>query len=100
MAAVLYETNPYGANINPTSTSGLKLYNTATADRGDDSKLSLQVSESKKFLEAMRDDAAKFSWGKLTMKVTDADGDDRDILQDFQHVTITLVRVFTKRYLS
>ena len=91
----VFETNPFGANINPTTANGLKLYQAATAERDDADKVSLKVGEAKKFLECMRDDAAKFCWGKLT-RITRGTGTAAvtlDILEDFRHLDLDKVRL-------
>ena len=88
----VFETNPFAGNINPATTTGLKLYQSATADRSDESRLSLSIAKSSQFLDAMKADATKFSWGKLTSTIS-IEGSNRDILKDFKHVDVEKVRL-------
>jgi hypothetical protein len=87
-----FATNPFSANINPASTNGLKLYQAATATRSETQLLKTTITEAKTFLDAMKDDATKFAWGKLTALITDGD-EHRNILRDFRHLTVNKVRL-------
>ena len=70
MAATVFETNPFAMDINPATTNGLKLYQSATAKRDDSDKLHLSIPKATKFIEAMKADSDKFSWGKLTSTIS------------------------------
>lgn len=92
-------TTPYAGDINPGTSNGIKLYQAATADRDEDSKLTLKITTSKEFIDAMKDDATKFCWGILTaqIKVPPGGASTFSVLKDFQELTITKVRKFMGR---
>ena len=101
---VVFSTNPFNSDINPTTTNGLKLFTSGTATR--DSKLDATLKHSKSFLEAMRDDATAFGWGVLTASVTllddagnllnDANGNPvkKNILENFNELDVQKVCQF------
>ena len=88
-AVTKFSANPFNANINPTTSNGLKLYQAATAVRSDTAKLTATISKSKEFLDAMRDDSAKFGWGTL---VSNIGTDKKQILHDFKDLSLSIVR--------
>ena len=90
--ANVFETNPFSANINPATQTGLKLYQAATEEREDSELLSLKIADAKQFMDAMKSDAAKFGWNKLTSTI-EVGGDKYDILKDFRHLSVEKVRV-------
>lgn len=92
-------TSPYAGDINPGSSNGIKLYQAATAERDDDSKLTLKITTSKEFIDAMKDDSTKFCWGILISQVKVPPGGSTtfSILKDFQALTIMKVRRFMGR---
>ena len=92
-------TTPYAGDINPGTSNGIKLYQAATAERDEDSKLTLKITTSKEFIDAMKDDATKFCWGILTaqIKVPPGGSSTYSILKDFQELTVTKVRKFMGR---
>ena len=51
--ATVFETNPFGVEINPATTAGLKLYQAATAARSDEDLLSLTIAAAPQFIDAM-----------------------------------------------
>ena len=94
--AEVFETNPFSGNINPTSSNGLKLYQAGTADRDDSDLLTLKIVKSEQFIDAMKTDATKFSWGKLIATIEETvDGTTvkRAILTDFKDLKVEKVRV-------
>jgi hypothetical protein len=92
---VIYSTNPFNTDINPATTTGLKLYKTATAARDDSQQLNPKIGNSKEFIDAMQYDSAKFSWGQLISKVEiEGSNDKKDILLDFRELSIKNVRQF------
>ena len=84
-----FSANPFNANINPTTSNGLKLYQAATAVRADTAKVAATIAKSKEFLDAMRDDSAKFGWGTL---IANIGPDKKQILHDFKDLNLTIVR--------
>ena len=97
----VFETNPFSGNINPSNSNGLKLYQAATAARDEADLLSLKIANATQFIDAMKEDATKFAWGKLTASVeetisvpgTGAKKVKRDVLRDFKHLTVNKVRI-------
>jgi hypothetical protein len=90
----VFATNPFSTNINPATTNGLKLYQSATANRSDDEKLTTSIAKQKEFIDAMKQDATQYSWGILTSQITDGTVKS-DILRDFKSLTVDKVRTFT-----
>jgi hypothetical protein len=88
-ATTKFSANPFNSNINPTTTNGLKLYQAATISRSDASKLTATIAKSKDFLDAMRDDSAKFGWGTL---ISNIGVDKKQILHDFKELSLVTVR--------
>jgi hypothetical protein len=86
----VFEENPYAGNINPSTSSGLKLFTTATAKRDKDDKLSATIAKNQQFLEGFRDDATTFGWSMLTASVG---ANNHNILNDFQNVNLEKVRL-------
>ena len=64
-----FSANPFNGKINPTTPNGLKLYQAATGARSEVNKLTSTIAKSKPFLEAMRDDSAKFCWGTMISNI-------------------------------
>lgn len=99
--ATSFQANPFAADINPSTSSGLKLFTAATAERKESEKLSAKISNNIKFIEAFRDDAASFGWGSLIGSVQ-VGSDSKHILQDFKVIKLSHVRsrmntIFHKR---
>ena len=88
----IFESNPFSANINPMTTNGLKLYQAATAKRDESDLLTTKISTARQFIEAMKEDATKFSWGKLTSTVV-VGTEEKDILEDFKDISVEKVRL-------
>jgi hypothetical protein len=84
-----FSANPFNSDINPTTSNGLKLYQAATSIRSDDSKVTATIAKSKEFLDAMRDDSAKFGWGTL---IANIGPNKKHILHDFKDLTLNIVR--------
>jgi hypothetical protein len=53
-APEVFATNPFSANINPSSTNGLKLYQSATAPRPDAEMISTTIAAQKQFLNSSK----------------------------------------------
>jgi hypothetical protein len=86
-----FAANPFNSEINPSTTNGLKLFTAGTVARKE--KLNATLSNSKPFLEAMRDDAADFGWGILISNVL-VDGNKKQILENFNDLDVEKVRKF------
>ena len=92
-----FVTNPYCGNINPTTTTGSRLYKTATEPLDDAAKVDPNIKTAKKFLEMMKRDSQCFGWGLLVNKVPyHKDGQDHEgsILKDFKELDTNIVRNF------
>jgi hypothetical protein len=88
---VTFAANPFNSEINPSTTNGLKLFTSGTVARKE--KLNATLSNSKPFLEAMRDDSADFGWGILISNVL-VDGAKKQILENFNDLDVDKVRKF------
>ena len=86
-----FQANPFAADINPSTSSGLKLFTAATAERKESEKLSAKISNNIKFIEAFRDDAASFGWGSLIGSVQ-VGSETKHILKDFKVIKLSHVR--------
>jgi hypothetical protein len=92
--AISYFANPYHGNINPSDSTGLKLFQSATAERDDSDKLACKISISKEFIESMKADSVRFGWGLLIDVIPF--GEQRlSILQDFDDLDVDGVREYT-----
>ena len=90
-----FVSNPYQANINPSTSTGLKMYQIATAKR--DTLLNPRIKSKKEFLDAMTSDSVSFGWGKFVNKIT-VGTDEYSILSDVQKLDIDKVRSFTSQF--
>ena len=90
--AEVFAANPFATNINPATTQGLKLWQAATASRDDADKLVLKISKAKEFIDAMKQDAAQFSWGTLTSQINDGTQVRKDLIRDVRMLTLDHVR--------
>ncbi len=88
----VFAANPFATDINPATTQGLKLWQAATASRDDADKLVLKISKAKEFIDAMKQDAAQFSWGTLTSQINDGTNDLKDLIRDARVLTLDHVR--------
>jgi hypothetical protein len=86
-----YHANPYHGNINPSETTGLKLFQSATKPRDEADKLSCKISTSQEFIDAMKEDSRNFGWGLLIDTVTDG-VDLLSITSDFEVLNLEMVR--------
>ena len=92
-----FVTNPYCGNINPTTTTGSRLYKTATEPLDDAAKVDPSIKNAKKFLEMMKRDSQRLGWGPLVNKVPYVqDGNELQgsILKDFKELDTSTVRYF------
>mmetsp|Transcript_20197 Transcript_20197/g.24891 ORF Transcript_20197/g.24891 Transcript_20197/m.24891 type:complete len:146 (-) Transcript_20197:97-534(-) len=89
--SVTFQANPFSADINPCTSSGLKLFTAATAERKESDKLSAKISCNIKFIESLRDDAASFGWGSLIGSI-EVNSNDYHILKDFKVLKLLHVR--------
>ena len=89
-STVTFQANPFSGNINPSMSSGLKLFTAATTERKESKKLSAKITNNIKFVESMRDDAASFGWGSL---IDTVGASNLHILQDFKEVNLEKVRL-------
>ena len=87
---VVYEENPYAGKINPSTSSGLKLFQLATVKRDKEEKLSASITKNLQFIDAMHDDAAAFGWGAITAQIGTS---NNDMLQDFKDIDTEKVRL-------
>ena len=91
-----FVSNPYQANINPSTSNGLKMYQMATTKR--DPLLNPRIKSKKEFMDAMASDSVSFGWGKLINNVKVGD-QTFSILKDVQKLNLDKVRSFTSQYL-
>ena len=92
----IFVSNPYQADINPSTSNGLKMYQNATAKR--DPLLNPRIKSKKEFLDAMKSDAVSFGWGTLINKI-DVAGTEYSILSDVQKLDVDKVRAHMSKYL-
>ena len=93
-AAITYFANPYHGNINPSDSTGLKLYQSATAERDESDRLACKISTSKEFIEAMKADSVRFGWG-LLIDIIPYGQQSLSILKDFDDLDVKDVREYT-----
>ena len=91
-----FVSNPYQANINPSTSTGLKMYQIATAKR--DALLNPRIKTKKDFLDAMTSDSVSFGWGKFVNKIR-VGAQEFSILSDVQKLDVEKVRGFTSQFL-
>ncbi len=95
---VTFSTNPYSADINPSTKHCSTLYLNATKAVEVDSKLDLSLKQQQAILEELRKIQSKFGWGKVTSKVPASDANNApqyDVLLDINKLSVTLVREYT-----
>ena len=83
-----FSTNSSNGDINPATSNGLKLYQAATTVLTDTSKINATVGKSKAFIDAMRDDSTKFSWGTL---ISNIGLNKKQILHDFKNLNLNVI---------
>jgi hypothetical protein len=91
-----FVSNPYQGNINPTTSNGLKMYQSATTAR--ETLLTPKIKTKKEFLDAMASDSARFGWGSLINQVV-VGGESFSILKDVQKLDVDKVRQHTSKFL-
>ena len=91
-----FVSNPYQGNINPTTSNGLKMYQSATNARS--TLLNPKIKTKKEFLDAMASDSARFGWGSLINQVG-VGGESYSILKDVQKLDVDKVRQHTSKFL-
>ena len=84
-----FPVNPFNGDINLAISNGLKLYQATTAVLIDTFKITATVSKSKAFIDAMRDDSTKFSWGTL---ISNIGPNKKQILHDFTDLNLNVLR--------
>ena len=87
----VFVSNPYQADINPSTSNGLKMYQTATKTR--DTLLNPRIKNKKEFMDAMKSDAVSFGWGSLINNVIVGTKTCK-ILVDVQELDVIKVRSF------
>ena len=93
-----FVSNPYQADINPSKTNGLKMYQMATKER--DTPLNPKVKSKKEFMDAMNSDSVSFGWGKMINAIPTGVGTETcSILKDVQKLNVSKVRAYTSQYL-
>lgn len=88
-----YNANPYHGNINPSESTGLKLFQAATKPRDADEKLSCKITTAQEFIDAMKEDSQMFGWGLLIDTVSDG-VDLLSITSDFDVINLEMVRKY------
>lgn len=86
-----YFANPYHGNINPSDSTGLKLFQAATKPRDDADRLSCKLTTAQEFVDAMKEDSQNYGWGLLIDTVSDGT-DLLSILNHFDTIDLDLVR--------
>ena len=86
-----YFANPYHGDINPSDSTGLKLFQAATKPRDDADRLSCKLTSAQDFVDAMKEDSQSFGWGLLIDTVTDGT-DILSILNHFDVIDLEMVR--------
>ena len=81
--------NPFNGDINLTTSDDLKLYQVATAVLIDTSNITATAAKTKAFIDTMRDDSTKFSWGTL---VSNIGPNKKQILHDFTDLNLNVLR--------
>ena len=90
-----FVSNPYQGNINPTTSNGLKMSQSATNARS--TLLNPKIKTKKEFLDAMASDSARFGWGSLINQVG-VGGESYSILKDVQKLDVDKVRQHTSKF--
>ena len=82
--------------MNPSTSNGLKMYQTATKAR--ETRLNPRIKNKKEFMDAMKSDAVSFGRGSV---VSNLRFEDKiyDILVDVESLDVEKVRSFTSQYL-
>ena len=109
-----FKTNPYCADINPCTNVGSRLYKTATDTLDKDEKIFPNMSNAKKFMKMLNDDAQRFGWGSITNNIMkyDANGAPlkdnattpveikHSLLEDYKSAKLTVdeVRIHTSSF--
>ena len=88
--------NPYQGSIKPTTSNGLKMYQSATTAR--ETLLNPEIKTKKEFLDVMVSDSARFGWSSLINNVN-VGGKSFSILKDVQKPDVDKVRRYTSKYL-
>ena len=86
-----YHANPYHGDINPSDSTGLKLFQAATAVRDASTKLSCKITTAQQFVDAMKEDSQRFGWGLLIDTVSDGT-DLLSMTSDFELINLEMVR--------
>ena len=86
-----YFANPYHGEINPSDSTGLKLFQAATKPREDADRLSCKLTTAQEFVDAMKEDSQSFGWGLLIDTINDGT-DLLSMLSDFDRITMEMVR--------
>jgi hypothetical protein len=84
-----FNTNPFTSDFNPSTSTGLKLFNAGTAARK--SKLTIDLKNARAVIDAMRVDSAQFGWGVLIANIKIGNA-TKSILDDFHDLNIDKVR--------
>ena len=93
-----YNANPYHGNINPSDSTGLKLFQAATAVRDASTKLSCKITTAQQFVDAMKEDSQRFGWGLLIDTVSDGT-DLLSMTSDFELINHEMLHLINPSFL-